>query len=65
MQVAQIAQRFWENEMHQNKELKRFARTRFCAARFNVLSSICRSPWRRSRRRAPASFRGARAENGR
>ncbi|TKB15987.1 MAG: hypothetical protein E5V75_15155 [Mesorhizobium sp.] len=29
------AQRFWENDMHQNKDLKRVARIRFSATRFN------------------------------
>ncbi|TGS19201.1 hypothetical protein EN852_002490 [Mesorhizobium sp. M2E.F.Ca.ET.209.01.1.1] len=29
------AQRFWENDMHQNKGLKRVARIRFDATRFS------------------------------
>ena len=28
------AQRFWENDMHQNEDLKRVARIRFDATRF-------------------------------
>ncbi len=30
------AQRFWENDMHQNKDLKRVARLRFNATRFRL-----------------------------
>ncbi|TIR25363.1 MAG: hypothetical protein E5X34_09580 [Mesorhizobium sp.] len=30
------AQRFWENDMHQNKDLKRVARIRFDATRFRL-----------------------------
>ncbi|RUW78076.1 hypothetical protein EOA28_11020 [Mesorhizobium sp. M2A.F.Ca.ET.067.02.1.1] len=47
------AQRFWENDMHQNKDLKRVARIRFDATRFSRTLS-------KKRPAAPTSARGPR-----
>ncbi|TIU34444.1 MAG: hypothetical protein E5W38_05740 [Mesorhizobium sp.] len=38
------AQRFWENDMHQNKDLKRVARIRFSVTRIKVSRSGALAP---------------------
>lgn len=40
MHVAQ-KQRFWDNDMHKNKDLKRVARIRFSATRLSCRHCLC------------------------
>ncbi|TPI17199.1 hypothetical protein FJW06_02530 [Mesorhizobium sp. B4-1-3] len=56
------AQRFWKNDMHQNKDLKRVARIPFSATRFRAVLRAVRALCSGRRRRCPGSAHARRRQ---